>query len=289
MAFDPTQLDFSKTEDMTQAKTGGGGGGYTPPAEGLALLRFVGYYEVGKHVDEWKGHKKTKDKVWLVFELSGKNHPPREMDDGTKIPTRMTVKMNYSLHEKSKFFPMFKAMNEGHEVKHIAQLLGEAFRGKVEHTKKTYNGQEFTFANLVDIQKPTTVDVETGEEKSIKVAPPLSDIKAFIWSMATPEMWDSIYIDGEYPEVTNDKGEVLKPAKSKNVIQEAIMEAVNWHTCPVHDYAMGNVSQEDSEALDEAVEQSDAQEESTQEEPQDEGMVETGAFGEDEEDLLEDF
>lgn len=75
--------------DMTKAQKGGEGGGYTPPAEGLCRLRFVGYIECGKHHDE--KYNKTRERVKLIFELSGPKHAPKELEDGTKLPHRITI------------------------------------------------------------------------------------------------------------------------------------------------------------------------------------------------------
>jgi hypothetical protein len=47
-------------------------------------------------------------------------------------------------------------------------------------------------------------------------------------------MWDSLFIDGEYPERKDEKtGAVISPAKSKNVIQNKIRSAKNWATSPL--------------------------------------------------------
>ena len=98
--------------DMSQATSGGGD--YTPPEKGMAWARFVGYFEIGVHEDDDynnPGQKKDKKKVELVFELSGPNHEPRKLDDGTFIPQRITIQEALSTGEKANFFKIFAAMN----------------------------------------------------------------------------------------------------------------------------------------------------------------------------------
>lgn len=224
--------------NMTEAK---GGGDYTPPAEGFVRLRFVGYIETGKRESEYKGVKKIADTAELIFELSGPKHMPRETDGGEKIPLRITEKVKLSLNEKARFFQLFSEMNYDKDATHIAELLGKAFVGKIEHNKKTISGKEVVFANLRDIRAPFVdiVDLESGDtnKQPVNVDPPLTELKLFLWDFATPEMWDSLYIPGEYDEKKDKDGKVTHPARSKNVIQLKITEALNWKGNPVYEYA----------------------------------------------------
>lgn len=219
--------------DMNQTK--GGGEGYTPPAAGVTRLRLVGYFETGKHEELNMQQKKVlRDKVDLVFELSGPNHPPRVTEDGTKIPHRITVKETKSLNEKANFYKLFAAMNaaQGGGATHMVQMLGKAFRSEVFHKQGGKDGKT-TFANLKGpngyIIRPVTYqDEETGETKTVNVDPAITELKAFIWDLADKAMWDSIHIPGEYEARKNDKGEVTTPARSKNVLQNRIKAAANF-------------------------------------------------------------
>jgi len=253
MAFNiRAAIDAAKNKgpDMTQAQTGGGD--YELPAEGFVRLRFVGYFETGKRESEWQGKKKVNDTAELVFELSGPKHPPRDVD-GVKYPHRVTERVKLSLTEKSNFFKLFAAMNWEDKATHIAELLGNDYVGRIEHSKKKIDGKDFTFVNLRDVRKPFATNPETGDEYRISVDAPITELKLFLWDFATPEMWDSIFIDGQYDERKNDKGEVTAPARSKNVLQEKIMKALNWKACPIYDYATKTVTKEDAAALDAAV------------------------------------
>lgn len=253
MAFNiRAAIDAAKNKgpDMTQAQAGGGD--FEIAAEGFVRLRFVGYFETGKKESEWQGKKKVNDTAELVFECSGPKHPPRDVD-GVKYPIRVTERVKLSLNEKSNFFKLFAAMNWEGKATHIAELLGNDYVGRIEHNKKKIDGKDFTFVNLRDVRKPFATNPETGDEYRISVDAPLTELKLFLWDFATPEMWDSIFIEGQYDERKNDKGEVTSPARSKNVLQEKIMNALNWKACPIYDYATKTVTKEDAAALDAAV------------------------------------
>ena len=127
--------------NMTVAKSGGGGD-YKPPAAGPTRLRFVGYVEVGEQEYEFEGNKSWKPTAVLVFELSGKQHPPTVSDDGTKIPHRLSIELPISLNEKANFFKLFQRRNYKGEAQHIVQLLGEAYRGEVIHKKYPKKGED---------------------------------------------------------------------------------------------------------------------------------------------------
>lgn len=234
-------IDFKKLAAEAAAKVNmqeaqkGGGGDYQPPAAGIARARLVAYIELGKHRDEYQGQVKVKDKVQLVFELSGPKHEPREAEDGTKYPHRITITESLSLNEKANFFKLFNKMRNGRaEVQHMSQMLGEPFLVKVVH-KTSKNGK--TYAQLRELTgeytiKAPVIEDEDGNVRKVKVADPLSELRLFIWDLASKEMWDSLFIDGEYEARTTDDGVEL-PAKSKNVLQNKIREALNFEDSPI--------------------------------------------------------
>ncbi|CDL65177.1 conserved hypothetical protein [Burkholderia phage Bp-AMP2] len=230
-----TGRDFTKT-------TTGGGGEYTPPAAGPCNLRFVGYFEIGLQKKTFKGAEKKVKQVQLVFELSGKNHPPKVLDDGTKLPIRMTITETDSSNVKANIIKLFNKMNYEGKATHFAELLGNAYRGRVYHTEKENDGNKIVYANLRNedgytITPPVveTVDDDGNvETKPVKVAEPLTELKLFLWDNPDKEQWDSIYIDGEIEAVKDEKtGKIVKPARSKNVIQNKIRAALNWEGSPM--------------------------------------------------------
>lgn len=229
--------------DQTVAKTGGGA---ELPAEGPCNLRLVSYIELGKHEKLFQGKKKQQDEVTLTFEVSGKNHPPIETDNGT-FPHRISVTENLSLNEKARFFKLFTLLNYKGVAKHAASLLGDPFRGRVIHREYIgRDGKPRKIAELFDKKSgsytitPPRVEVvdpddgqPTGEYREVKVAPALSDLRCFIWNHADMEQWVSLFIDGAYEERKNDKGEVVAPARSKNQFQLKIAAALNYKGSPI--------------------------------------------------------
>lgn len=238
-----TQADMSKPESSR---------GYTPPAAGIARARIVGYFEVGAHEeDEFNqagqktGRKKLKHKVHIVVELSGPKHEPRELEDGTKIPQRITIKENYepgkAPHVKSNFYDMFTKINTatGANARHMAQLLDKPFLLKIHHKESGSGENKRTYALAKGPGKegytimPVSGEGPDGTPYSIQVAPAITPLKYFLFQLADKEMWDSIYIDGEVPERKDDKGNVTSPARSKNVLQNLIKSAKNFDKCPI--------------------------------------------------------
>lgn len=246
MAFDissAVNAAASQGVDMTKAQSGGGD--YQPPAKGVARARFIGYIEGGKQKHEWEGKVSYKDKVRLIFELSGPKHPPHENGDGEKFPIRITIEENLSLNEKAHFYKIFRAMNYDGDATHIAQLLGKEFLVTVAH-KESKKGRVFATlkndAGQYTIRTPYHEDPETGETRKISANPQISETRLFLWDFASKEMWDSLYIEGEYPEKKDDKtGEVIFPARSKNVFQEWILGANNFEGSPIDEILQGEI------------------------------------------------
>ena len=253
--------------DQTIAKTGGGGAEL--PAEGPCNLRLIAYIELGKHEKVILGKKKTTEQVTLTFELSGKNHPPVETDSGT-YPHRISVTENLSLNEKARFFKLFQLLNYKGTAKHCAELLGAAFRGRVIHREYTgRDGKPRKIAELYDkkvgaytIVAPRVEVVDedgqpTGEYREVRVAPALSELRCFLWNYADMEQWNSLFIEGEYEERKNEKGEVTAPARSKNQFQIKIASALNYKGSPIQQL-LAQGGQEIELPADGVVEEEDA-------------------------------
>lgn len=167
----------------------------------------------------------------LVFELSGPNHPPRDIN-GEKVPQRITARETYGLTDRNHFLKLFRQMNYSGKATHMAELLGDPFLVEIFHTKSK-DGKK-TYANLrgpngYNFKGTTVQDPVSGQMVTVDVPQAMTDIKVFLWDQACKEMWDSIYIAGEYAEQRDARtGEVIKPARSKNVLQDKIMSAKNW-------------------------------------------------------------
>lgn len=235
--------------DFTKPKTGGGGGDYVPPAEGPCHLRFVGYIEVGVQTVPGAAGQPPKDepRVKFLFEVSGPKHPPRVGDDGTKYPAAIIeCTEKFSVHEKANAVKLFTRLNHAGDAQHPAQLLGRAYKGRIVHRKyKRRDGTEGIAPELRTKDSGYTIEAAryelvndegpTGEFKQLNVAPALSPIRCFVWNSPVQllEQWQSLFIDGTYEERKNDKGEVIAPAKSKNVFQSLILGAKNFVGSPI--------------------------------------------------------
>lgn len=258
--------------DMSEAEEGGG---FSLPAEGFVKLRFIGYIETGKAETTFEGKKKVSDMADLIFELSGPNHPAIETESGDKYPQRVTCsKVKLSKRDNSNFWKNYWApMNYKGTAQHIAELLGDAFIGEIVHNKvKGTDGKERTYANLNNIRKPLLPNPETGKDYEVNVDAPLSELRLFLWQYPDAaqhqEMWDALFIEGEWEEKKNDKGEVIREAKSKNVIQNKIRKALNWKGSPIYDYAEGKLGKGDAAALEQAMEEVAAEPEAKGDAPQ---------------------
>lgn len=252
-----------KGVDQSQATSGGGD--YTPPEAGQTGARIVGYYEIGQHESEFEGKKKVQNEVLIVFELVGKKHPAKEIN-GEKVPVRMTLRMNLSTNEKAGYFKMFSALRT--DEKHFVQLLGKPVLLNVVHEKgKKDEKKIFAKIDKATIRKPIiqvpVLDDDgapTGDlqDQVFPVGPAVSELKAFVWDFADAEMWDSVYIPGEYPERKDDSGKVIAEARSKNDIQLKIASSLNFKGLPCYDYAAsklvgGNITKEDVAAMDDVI------------------------------------
>lgn len=231
--------------------TKGGGGAYTPPAAGPCPARLVAYIETGVHERSVGANKPKvkKPQVMLTFELLGPKHPPKEID-GVKYPVLITEDFNAAdgygpLNEKSGLYKLFKRMNYDGQAKHISHLLGKPFLVTVVHDERGEGAEKKVFPSLRDDSgytvRPPIVDAfdeNTGEatSKHVNVPPATAPLRLFIWNSAPDligKMWDTLFIAGEYPARTNDKGEVTAPARSKNFIQELIKKALNFQDSPI--------------------------------------------------------
>lgn len=221
--------EAAEQTNMNEAQAGGGD--RRMPEAGLARLRFISYIEVGNHHDA--RYDKNKDEVILQFELSGPKHEPFEVN-GKKIPFIITIREGLYLNEKANFYKLFRRMNHEGTATHMAQLLGKEFLGTVVLRDNGKTGKEKrVYANLRDdggytIRPPFVEDVETGETRKVPVQEALTPLKCFIFDYATKEMWDSIFIDGQWDPKTDSEGNIIEEGRSKNIYQDQIKAAQNF-------------------------------------------------------------
>lgn len=228
--------EAAEHEDHSEVQEGGNFE-YVPPKEGTALGRFIEYIELGAQPEFFEGKEKPNpvEMVRVTFEFTFGDRVKEIEHDGKKIKIaeRVSFEIAKKHTEKAKFTKLFKAMSYGRpEIKHLAQMLGEAFIFKVFHNTTDKNGKKRTYANIwkdqvFHINAPRREDPLTGsvEDISSKIPEAISPIRVFFWASPTKETWDSLFIDGER-EVKAADGTVTK--ESKNWLQEQILSAKDF-------------------------------------------------------------
>lgn len=173
--------------------------------------------------------------VRITFELL---HPTKNITEyeheGTKKKRGQLVSIQIAkkLADKAKFWKLFHAMRYGRDdVKHMAQMLGEAFIITIYHNivKGEGGAKDKTYVNLDDngaygISAPFIEDPISNERSDVPVQANIQPLKMFLFDNPNKECWDSLFIDGTR-EVKDDKGNVTQ--KSKNWLQAKILSATN--------------------------------------------------------------
>ncbi len=224
------------------------------PRAGVALLRFVSYIELGRHEAAASTGYKPSLKAMLGFEL---NHPDHMIEiEGKKVPQTITVRLNKGQTSKSGFRKLFNVMNAacGGEHTHFLQMLGKGFLGEVYHNTVGEGDKKKVYANLdkdgaYSLKAPSQVDALTNTSTALPIAEVSGDITAFLWENEgvtdedIQEMWDGIFIDGTR-EVEDPKTKE-KVQKSKNWIQETIMNNIEWEGSRTQGITQEHISIED--------------------------------------------
>jgi hypothetical protein len=207
-----------------------------PPAAGVTVGRFIEYIELGKHkqADYMGKPKPPADGVRLTFELLNpkKNLHEYEVEGEKRIRAdRVSIRISKKMSDKAKFKKLFNAMTYGRDsIKHMAQMLGEAFIINIYHNVVEKEGKKVTYVNLDNdgqygIGAPFVTDPLEGTKTEVPVREAISPLRLFLFNNPTKETWDSLFIDGTR-EVKKDGGAVEHV--SKNWLQELILSAVNY-------------------------------------------------------------
>lgn len=226
----------AQTEDQTEVQTSNFDN--SPPEAGVTIGRFIEYIEIGKHSqNDYAGKPKPPaDYVRVTFELlhPKKNIVEYEHEGEKRIRGEyITLKLTKKLGDKAKFKKLFNAMTYGRaDIKHMAQMLGEAFVITIIHnTVKGTGGQpDKVYANIDKdgaymVGAPFVTDPLEGTKTEVPVREPIRPLRLFLFDNPTKETWDSLFIDGTR-KVKKDGGEEVEV--SKNWLQETVMSALNY-------------------------------------------------------------
>jgi len=211
------------------------GGGVKIPEKGVCYARLVSYVELGEQPKMYEGKSVgVKPMVNLAFECYGKkNRDEIEVDGKKKTLYRLLTVNNLqiSTNAKAKFFKMFNDMRAGRDdILVMGEMLNEVFKITIEHNE--HKGR--TYANIKAITGPfKEVETEDGDielQDMTNSCPPASrDFQFFLFDAPTLDMWNTIHIKGEREvEEENEDGTKVKVKKSKNFLQDTIVQAHNF-------------------------------------------------------------
>lgn len=231
-------IDVTTLDDMTDVKVGGESRGLLPT--GTAYVRPCMYIEYGSHVQTFNGQPKPAAPIFkLGFRIVGggglniEGKPEKYVLEEGKFPLITTFDTTLGFFEKSKSIQYFNALNRvGNKATHFVQKIAEqciyALPIGVKKNKQGKDVQDIDFTNLQVALNQETFEQRTGD-------PALSDehIQVFLWDTPTIEMWDSIFIEGEFPAQKDDSGKITKPARSRNLHQEKCLSALNFEGSPL--------------------------------------------------------
>lgn len=234
-------IDVTELQDFNNTQSGGGRG-LLP--KGTAFIRPVYYVEYGVQKQrEYEG--KTKDPVpefeigFAIVGGSGLNaegKPERYVLEEGKFPIIKSYPKPISLYDKSQCVGIHKALNRvGNKCSHMVQKLIESplYQVTITHEVPDKGKNAGKTVHKIDFRnlQPAWDSVNACEYTMPEVDK--SIIQAFLWDKPSIGQWDSLYIDGMNEAVKNEKGEITKPATSKNFIQEKILSALNFEGSPI--------------------------------------------------------
>lgn len=234
------EADLTKTQTFTERE---------PLQEGPCRLRLKSYLELGMHAGS-KSFPKPKEKFKVVFEVVSKKHLDTD-GEGKTVHREITVFGNKGTSAKAGDRKLFNAMNAsvGNIYTHFAEMIGKGFAAKITNSKPEKDGDP-VYSNLDEgprdasvytFTPPFKID-EDGEfeltEDGAKIPVVMPELRGkpqlFLWEMDAlqddqiVEMWNDIYIEGEWEAKEAADGKEARPAKSKNVLQEKIMSGLSW-------------------------------------------------------------
>lgn len=248
--FNKLGAEAAQTDDLTQDKAFE----KVLPRAGIAMLRYVGYIETGKHIPQNPTYNAAL-KCIHVFEL---NHPDHliELESGDKVPQRMFVHQNKGTTAKSGYRKLFNVMNIACDNKynHFVQMLGMGFLGEIfinKHKDKEYANLHLDGA--WSLKKPIQTDVLSGQSTPIPIPEAIQDLVGFLWENEAISdddvvtMWNTLYIKGE-----RENGD------SKNWMQNTIMDNVEWEGSRTQSLTQEFVGLDGDTKAEELLHESDA-------------------------------
>lgn len=213
-----------QSHDMNIAVKGGGGARLLP--EGYAYCRLVEYIEFGMQPQEFGGKQKDPAlEFQLGFALYDTADRKYQNDDGSPYITRPYT-MAMSANEKARSYLLFKLLNWQGKFRHFGQLLTQPFLAKIVHEPKSKTDPKIV--SRIDLKGfLPPLDAVSGMPLPVPEARP-EDLKAFFWERPNKAVFDSFYVEGKWDD-----------GRSKNIIQETMLAAVDFESSPLKQLLMG--------------------------------------------------
>lgn len=215
-------------QKVDMCETGTGGAFESIVLEpGSYNCQYIEYVEYGKRVPMYQGKPTGRPPV-LNVKVGFLFH------DGQGNTVRIrSLRLSVSNSEKAAFKKFFDRLNMNKDIQHAAQKLGQGFRMEVDVIEK--DGKKYNTMKLETLSTLPKFDPNTGDKIELPALKP-EDVKIFLWDNPTQETWDSLFIEG-----TNEK-----TGKSKNFIQEDILQAVDYNGSPLQALLEGGVPSPES-------------------------------------------
>lgn len=212
--------------DMTETSTGGAFESIVLE-KGSYNCQYTEYVEYGKRTPMYQGKPTDRPPV-LNVKVGFLFHDGQ----GNSVRIR-SLRLGVSNSEKAAFKKFFDRLNMNGDIQHAAQKLGQGFRMEVDVIER--DGKKYNTMKLETLSPLPKFDPNTGDKIELPELKP-EDVKIFLWDNPTKETWDSLYIEG-----TNEK-----TGKSKNFIQEDILQAVDYNGSPLQALLEGGVPSPES-------------------------------------------
>jgi hypothetical protein len=180
------------------------GGNFTPAPAGTHIARCYRFVDLGTHMNEFNGEKKTRHEVLISWELSDEF-----MEDGK--PFTINKRYTWSMHEKSTLRQHLEAWRK-------KQFVSEDFSGPNAFDTRNIIGKACTITIVNETKADGKVVAKVaGVGPSIKGVGARELANKPVYLALTPDRWDAaVHADlGEYY-----KGVIAESPEYKDLMQK---------------------------------------------------------------------
>lgn len=215
------------------------GGVQRLPKNGTHRGRLIGYIDFGLQPQEYQGEAKDPaNEIQLVFELTMAEDMYEVEIDGKKKKFGTIVRTPHIAQKqspKANFRKLFKQMDYGRGITHLANMLGEVFAVTTEECESKAGKKYAKITNIGSPLRAEVVDEDSGEvlkpaKNWTDTCPPTNrDPQLFVFESPNFEQWKSIENNSTRTVKSKDKdGKEVEEEVSNNFIQDKITSSLNW-------------------------------------------------------------